>query len=121
MYYQLHSSALNSALFHCNTLHGSILLLLNVDDMVITGNNHQGIQRLKEFLHAQFEIKDLGILHYFLRIEVSYSSHGLLLTQQEYTRDIFSCASITDDKSVATPFKVSIQILALLMAPFYMK
>ena len=87
--------------------------------MVITRNNHQGIQRLEEFLHTQFEIKDLGILHYFLRIEVAYSSHGLLLTQQEYTRVIFSCASITDDKSAATPLKVSIQILALLMAPFY--
>ena len=42
------------------------LLLVYVDDMIITGDNEIEKQNLKERLAAQFEMKDLGKLKYFL-------------------------------------------------------
>lgn len=40
--------------------------------------------KLKDFLHTQFGMKNLGFLLHFLDIEVATSRHGLLLTQQKY-------------------------------------
>uniref|UniRef100_A0A2N9IQN3 CCHC-type domain-containing protein n=1 Tax=Fagus sylvatica TaxID=28930 RepID=A0A2N9IQN3_FAGSY len=60
---------------------GMILLLLYVDDMIITGDDHSGISDFKQFLHQHFEMKDLGHLDYFLGLEVSSDSIGYYLSQ----------------------------------------
>ena len=44
-----------------------------VDDIVITGSDSKGILFLKSFIHSQFYIKDLGMLKYFLGVEVMRS------------------------------------------------
>ena len=70
--------------------HGITLLLLYVDDMIITSDDVLGIQDLKRFLGQHFEMKDLGPLSYFLSLEVSSSSDGYYLTQAKYTHLILS-------------------------------
>ena len=61
-----------------------------------------GITSLKQFLHQQFEMKDLGPLRYFLGIEVAYSLAGYLLSETKYCNDVIHRASLTDSKSVST-------------------
>ena len=80
----------DSALFIRCTNKCTILLLLYVDDMIITGDNLSGIQELKDFLSQQFEMKDLGHLSYFLSLEITHSTDGLYITQAKYASDIFS-------------------------------
>ena len=75
--------------------HGITILLLYVDDIIITGDDMQGIQDLKHFLGHQFEMKDLGPLNYFLGLEVSSSADSYYLTQAKYTFDPISRVSIT--------------------------
>uniref|UniRef100_A0A2N9GRB9 Integrase catalytic domain-containing protein n=1 Tax=Fagus sylvatica TaxID=28930 RepID=A0A2N9GRB9_FAGSY len=99
------ASSYDSALFFRRSDHGITLLLLYVDDMIITGDDVQGIQDLKRFLGQQFEMKDLGPLSYFLGLEVSSSSNGYYLTQAKYTSDLISRAGITDSKIVDTPIE----------------
>ena len=53
-------------------------LVIYVDDMVITGNNAQKIDKLKSQLFQEVEMKDLGQLKYFLGIEVLRSKRGYL-------------------------------------------
>ena len=48
----------------------SFYLVVYVDDIVITRSNFKGILSLKSFLQSQFHTKDLGMLRYFLGIEV---------------------------------------------------
>lgn len=50
------------------------IMVVYVDDILITGNNPSTITSLKEHLNTVFSIKDLGSLHYFLGMEASYST-----------------------------------------------
>lgn len=54
-------------------------LIIYVDDMIITGNDTNEISRLRNYLFAQFEMKDLGGLKYFLGIEVLRSNAGIYI------------------------------------------
>uniref|UniRef100_A0A2N9E2L1 Reverse transcriptase Ty1/copia-type domain-containing protein n=1 Tax=Fagus sylvatica TaxID=28930 RepID=A0A2N9E2L1_FAGSY len=74
-------SSYDSALFLRRTGKDTILLLLYVDDMIITGDDLSGIQELKAFLSQNFEMKDLGHLSYFLGLEITSSDDGFYLTQ----------------------------------------
>ncbi|GJZ13349.1 ribonuclease H-like domain-containing protein [Tanacetum coccineum] len=49
-----------------------VALLVYVDDIIITGNKVDEIEKFKSFLKTKFQIKDLGKLKYFLGIEETY-------------------------------------------------
>ena len=95
------------ALFlHC-TSKDTILLLLYVDDMIITGDDLSDIQELKDFLSQQFEMKDLGHLSYFLGLEITHSTDGLYITQAKYAFELLSRVGLTDSKTVDTPVELN--------------
>ena len=50
-----------------------IALLVYVDDIIVTEDNMEGMEKLKSCLVKEFEIKELERLKYFLGIEVAYS------------------------------------------------
>lgn len=49
------------------------VMLLYVNDMVISGDNEIAINDLKKFLNSYFHINDLKMLKYFLNIKVTRS------------------------------------------------
>ena len=55
-----------------------------MDDIVITGNNQDGIQRLKQHLFNHFQTKDLRKLKYFLKIEIAQSKPDVVMNQRKY-------------------------------------
>uniref|UniRef100_A0A2N9GQ59 Uncharacterized protein n=1 Tax=Fagus sylvatica TaxID=28930 RepID=A0A2N9GQ59_FAGSY len=103
-------SSYDSALFLRRTGKGTILLLLYVDDMIITGDDLSGIQELKAFLSQNFEMKDLGHLSYFLGLEITSSDDGFYLTQAKYTSDLLSRAGLTDHKILDTPIELNARL-----------
>jgi hypothetical protein len=86
------------------------LLILYVDDMIITRNDLSEIQELKDFLSQNFEMKDLGHLNYFLGLEITSSDDGFYLTQAKYTSDLLSQAGLTDHKIVDTPIELNARL-----------
>jgi hypothetical protein len=64
------------------------ILVIDVDDIVITRVDVEEIKWLKEKLGKAFEIKDLGHLRYFLGIEIARSSKGIVLSQRKYVLDL---------------------------------
>ena len=107
------SSPYDTALFIRRSDKGMILLLLYVDDMIITGDNHFGIFDFKQFLHQNFEMKNLGHLSYFLGFEVSFDSTGYYLSQAKYAFDLLSRAGLTNTKVVSTPHEMNAHLIPL--------
>ena len=66
----LQKSKSDHFVFYRNSNSGIILLVVYVADIVITGSDCTGISSLKSFLHDQFHTKDLGMLRYFLGVEI---------------------------------------------------
>ncbi|GFS46412.1 hypothetical protein Acr_00g0102120 [Actinidia rufa] len=107
------ASAYDSALFTRQSAHGIVLLILYVDDMIITGDNVYGISELQDFLHRHFEMKDLSPLSYFLGLEVSSGSTGYSLTQTKYASDLLTRAGLSDYKTASTPLEANARLTSL--------
>ena len=79
-----------------------LILVLYVDDLFLAGN-----QKLTEWckkkLASKFEMKDLGLMHYFLGLEVWQRQKEIFPSQGKYTIDILKRFGMLDCKSMATP------------------
>ncbi|CAA6665294.1 unnamed protein product [Spirodela intermedia] len=64
-----------------------MVLLIYVDDIIITGNDEGEIHNLSDCLAQEFDTKTLGRLKYFLGIEVAHSSRGIFISQRKYITD----------------------------------
>ena len=96
--------------FYKNSISSIILLEMYVDDIVITGSDSKSILSHKSFLHSQFHTKDLGILKYFLGIEVMRSKQGILLSQWKYVLDMLSETGKLSAKPCSTPMAPNVQL-----------
>lgn len=63
-------SKLDHTLFTLSSQSGIIILLVYVDDIIITGSDKVGFQSTKDFLKSVFDIRDFGELKYLPRIEI---------------------------------------------------
>ncbi|RVX07381.1 Retrovirus-related Pol polyprotein from transposon RE2 [Vitis vinifera] len=82
-----------------------INVLVYIDDLIISGNDSAALKTFKAYLSDCFKMKDLGILKYFLGIEVARSSAGLFLCQRKYTLDIVSEAGLLGAKPCGFPIE----------------
>ena len=94
--------------FYRNSSSGIIVLVVYVNDIVITGSDFKGISSLKSFLHSQFHTKELGMLRYFLGIEVRKS--GIFLSQRKYVFDLLSKTKKLRVKSCSSPMALGVHL-----------
>ena len=74
-----------------------------MDDIVITSPFSSLIAFLKSFLYTQFKLKDLGILKYFLGLEIAWSSKGIMLSQRHYALQLLGDTSFLGSKLANLP------------------
>ena len=86
-----------------------VMLLLYIDDLFVTGTD--GLIDMKRKLAAEFEMKDLGMMHYFLGMEVWQSSDGIFLGQGKYAVEILKRFGMMDCKAMATPMASNLKPL----------
>lgn len=87
--------------------HGAARLLVGVyvDDLVITDNNLDEIARFKQEMQASFKMSDLGLLSFYIGIEVKQGSDGITLSQAAYARRILEKAGMLNCNPCATPME----------------
>ncbi|XP_019258479.1 PREDICTED: uncharacterized protein LOC109236724 [Nicotiana attenuata] len=97
-----YNSRADSSMFVYSSGGQYLFLLLYVDDIVLTGSNPSLISLFSRLLNSEFSITDLGDLHYFLGIHVTWLVNGLHLSQSKYARDILDRAGLLQSKHVST-------------------
>ena len=57
-----------------------IIIILDVDDLLITGSIVASISVIKTALHNAFEMSDLGLLKQFLGLKIEHNFDGIMVT-----------------------------------------
>ena len=104
-------SQADHTLFTLTSKQGITIILVYVDDIIITGSDKEGIISTKAFLKASFDIKDLGELKYFLGIEMCRSKEGLFLSQRKYTIDLLNEAGDLGGRAAKTPLEEGYKVM----------
>jgi Reverse transcriptase (RNA-dependent DNA polymerase) len=79
------------------------VLIVYVDDIVLTGNDTVEMKRIKGSLAIEFEMKDLGPLCYFLGIEVASAPNEIFISQQKYILELLHETGMLGCRPANTP------------------
>eukprot|EP00253_Pinus_taeda_P025184 PITA_25184 len=79
-----------------------LIIVLYVDDLVLTGD-HQLIKSCKEDLAREFEMKYMGLMHYFLGMEVWQKDGEVFVSQGKYSNEILRCFHMEKCNPMQTP------------------
>jgi histone deacetylase 1/2 len=96
-------STADTSLFILQRPEITMYILVYVDDIILVSSSVAATNRLVLALSSDFAVKDLGKLHYFLGLEVTYPQDGLALSQQKYSQDLLRRAGMLECKAATTP------------------
>jgi hypothetical protein len=88
-----------------------IILLMYVDDLFLTIVEENIITYCKKKLAVEFEMKYLGLMHYFLGLEVWKSPEKIFLNQGKYAVEILKRFDMLECKSMNTPMETKLKLL----------
>lgn len=98
-------SQANHTIFYRHSSSGKmIVLIVYVDDIILTGDDFEEIKTLKK-LAGDFEIKDLGTLKYFLGMKFVRSNEGIFVNQRKYILDLLGETGMLGCKAAETPIE----------------
>jgi hypothetical protein len=93
----------DSSLFIFKSASVTILALVYVDDLILTGSSLDAIDELIRNLSCDFPMKDLGELNFFLGISVACVPEGLHLSQSRYISDLVARTKMSNVKPITSP------------------
>jgi hypothetical protein len=100
------------SLYVKKTDHGIVVIVIYVDDLIITRDSDADIFDLKKLLKQKFEMKDLGQLRYFLGIKVIQSPKGIWLLQRQYALNKLSEYGMMGCKPILIPLEQNVKLSA---------
>jgi hypothetical protein len=93
----------DSSLFVLRRGSSTAYLLLYVDDMVLTASSDALLRDIIAKLQAEFAVKDMGPLHFFLGVDVRRCDSNFFLSQTKYAEELLDRAGMVHCKPAATP------------------
>ena len=101
------NSKCDTSLFYRKIKSEIVILLIYVDDIIITGDNSGSIKELVSNLNRAFALKDLGELNFFLEIQVNRNQNAILLSQTKYIQDLLAKTKMSNCKGIESPFSTT--------------
>eukprot|EP00253_Pinus_taeda_P032694 PITA_32694 len=80
-----------------------LIVVLYVDDVIFTGNDDCLIENFKTVMKEEFEMTDMGLLRYFLGLEVDKNENGIFISQAKYVNEVLGRFNMQDIKAAITP------------------
>lgn len=87
-----------------------LIVCLYVDDLIFTRNDDKIFDEFKKSMMTEFEMTDLGLMHYFLGLDVIQTTVGNFIYQKKYAQDILKRFRMDDCKPFGTPAELSLKL-----------
>lgn len=94
-----------------------IIIILYVDDLILTSSSDTLISNIKFQLNHKFQMIDLGLLHYFLGMQIWQTSKGIFLSQSKYAQDLIDRFRMTDANHVLIPIELGTKLMLDIQTP----
>ncbi|KAH9670830.1 hypothetical protein KPL70_017126 [Citrus sinensis] len=90
---------------------GDILIVcLYVDDLIFTGSNPSLFEEFKRVMIKEFEMTDIGLMAYYLDIEVNQKEEGIFISQESYAKEILKRFKMNYCKPISTPVECGVKL-----------
>jgi len=87
-----------------------LIIVLYVDDMLLTGPNEMHVANFKVELNSAFEMSDLGLLHHYLGIQFKQCDGSIALCETKYIEALLHRFDLEDCKPIATPMETGLDL-----------
>ena len=87
-----------------------LFVALYVDDLIFMGSNEKMVKEFKEAMTREFEMTDLGLMKYFLGLEVKQGESGIFVSQEAYAKNILKMYKMEDSNPVAIPMELGAKL-----------
>ncbi|CAL5390436.1 unnamed protein product [Camellia sinensis] len=84
-----------------------IIICLYVDDIIYTSSSSSFVAEFKSRMMHEFEMSDMGLLHYFLGLEVQQAEDGIFISQRKYAKDLLNKFGMLNCKPATTPMNIN--------------
>lgn len=89
----------------------SVLIVgVYVDDLLVTDSNKEDIYEFKEQMNKQFDMSNLGLLSYYLEIEVCQAGNSTTIKQSAYTKKIHEKSGMLNCNPCNYPMEQRLQL-----------
>ncbi|KAL6340376.1 hypothetical protein AAG906_006029 [Vitis piasezkii] len=102
--------SLEHAVYMRNQGKGNLIVGVYVDDLIITGECIQDIDKFKSQMKKLFSMSDLGLLSYYLGIEVCQNSQRITLNQLAYARKVLDKCGMKDCNPSQIPMEPRLKL-----------
>ncbi|KAH9752860.1 hypothetical protein KPL71_014876 [Citrus sinensis] len=90
---------------------GDILIVcLYVDDLIFTGSNPSLFEEFKRVMIKEFEMTDIGLIAYYLGIDVKQKEEGIFISQESHANEILKKFKMNDCKPISTPMECGVKL-----------
>ena len=118
-YAKINGFLLSSSFFRCKYNHNVylklihcsfIIIVLYVDDLLITRISKDEIASLKNAMNHAFSMTNLGLLSQFLGLEIAQTKHGIKVHHSKYDLDLLNKFNMKYCKPIKTPFLSRVKV-----------